>query len=133
MEKAIVVSGHGNFATGFKNTIEYILGEQKNLFYIDFNDNDVKRLEKSYTDILQSHRNVIFLTDIAGGTPFNTIALLGEKYTNFHLISGCNIPLVLSALENEELEEIIEEGIMGITSYKINRIIGDDNVFEDGI
>lgn len=132
MNKAIVISGHGNFATGFKNTLEFILGKQENLFYFDFDDNDVEKLEKNYTDILKKYKKVIFLTDIAGGTPFNTIALLEEKYSNFYLISGCNIPLVFSAIENEEIKEIINEGINGITLYTVEKYSNNVAV-ENGI
>ena len=34
----IIVSGHGEFASAIEKTLEYIIGKQENIEYINFNN-----------------------------------------------------------------------------------------------
>ena len=77
----IIVTGHGNFASGLASSIEVIAGKQE--------QEAVDRLNCS---------DIIFCTDIAGGTPFNQSVILSTHLPNSKVISGTNVPVLLEAL-----------------------------------
>lgn len=102
---SIVISGHGNFATGIQSMLKLVLGECENTYYIDFTENlssnDLKELfQKIYS---KTEGNLVFLCDIAGGTPFNQASMLmHENNKPYSVIGGINIPLILDVLDNRE-------------------------------
>ena len=50
----IVITGHGQFATSIKETIKYILGEQPNVYFVDFNNGMGNReLEDKLKNLIQ--------------------------------------------------------------------------------
>ena len=47
----IIVSGHGEFASAIEKTLEYIIGKQENIEYINFNNGmGTRELEEKYTE-----------------------------------------------------------------------------------
>ncbi len=112
----VVITGHGNYATGIKSMLDLVLGVPDHLKFVDFtedlnSDTLYKKLEAIY-DI--SPDGVIFLTDIAGGTPFNQSALLlHTKGKNGAVVGGINIPYIFTVLdlmeEKTDLKEIVKE------------------------
>lgn len=139
----IIITGHGKFATSMKETIKYIMGEQQNIYFVDF-DNGMgnKELEEKLCDILSKldSDEVLFLTDIAGGTPFSTAVLLSENNPKYRIYSGCNMPMIISAIELAEEDDIVsidrdilcyaKEGIVLFESKKeeIDIIIEEDGI-----
>lgn len=138
----IIVTGHGKFASSLKSTMEYIMGEQKNIHFIDF-DNGMGDLElsKRIKEILDKYEGdeVIFLTDIMGGTPFSTAVMISENLPNYRVYSGCNMPMLIAALDLaedgtiDEIEgdilEFARDGIMMFEKDDVQiRVIGNENV-----
>ena len=110
----IIVSGHGNFATGIGSALELIVGVQNNLELVDFNKNDsVIDLE---TKIVESMKKMdvdgyLFLTDIPGGSPFKKCVEIGLKYKNCKTIAGTNVPMLLDVVfdrDEENVSDLIE-------------------------
>ncbi|MGL5955034.1 MAG: hypothetical protein ACRC0X_00285 [Brevinema sp.] len=124
---SIVVTGHGNFATGMKSMLELVIGENENIFFVDFTtDLSSQDLMKIFQDIYTTvNGNLIFLCDIAGGTPFNQAAILMyEHHRNYAVLGGVNIPCILEAidqrdniLETQELLQLIKDA--GCNNIKI--------------
>lgn len=108
----IIISGHGEFASGFEKTLEYIVGQQEKIKYINFNNGmGTEELEKRFNEAIQEldeKEGVLFLTDLAGGTPFSTAVSLSQEKGNIKVIGGTNLPSVLSALELREEGECSE-------------------------
>ncbi|MGL4676817.1 MAG: PTS fructose transporter subunit IIA [Brevinema sp.] len=102
---SIVITGHGNFATGIESMLKLVIGECKNVFFIDFTPNlSSHDLTKQFQEIYtKANGEVIFLCDIAGGTPFNQAALLMHEYNqNYAVLGGVNIPCILDALDRRD-------------------------------
>lgn len=101
---SVVITGHGNFATGIKSMLDLVLGDCDNTYFVDFSENmNSDDLQKIFKDIfLQSEKNVIFLCDIAGGTPFNQASILLHEHNRKGVIGGISIPLVLEVLDQRE-------------------------------
>lgn len=109
-----IVSGHGSIASGLKSSLNLIAGEFSNVTFIDFiNDADKLKadMEKVITD--NPNSNFLVLTDLFGGTPFKTAALLSKDNKNVAVISGVNLPMIISVVydSNSSLEDLAELAI----------------------
>lgn len=114
----IVIVTHGLLAKGFVDAVKLIVGindfpytglhEGHNLDYFE------EDLENKIISQIEQYKEVIVLTDLMYGTPFNTVSRLMEKY-NFLHITGINLPLLLEivtsrgVLSLDEIKQRIEE------------------------
>ncbi|WP_392553285.1 PTS galactosamine/N-acetylgalactosamine transporter subunit IIA [Orbus wheelerorum] len=98
----IILTGHGSFATGLYDATVQIIGQQAQFMAVNFPDGlSVDELEKQLNSARQQcdqGEGVIFLTDILGGSPFRTAALISFGYANIEVITGSNLPLVIEML-----------------------------------
>lgn len=112
----IIIATHYNFAEGLKSTVEFLTSVNNIQVICAYVDKDVK-LEDQIKLIFSKVNNddeVFVFTDLMGGSVNQGfIPYINDK---FHLISGINLPLVMTiALQGEELltedeiENIIEE------------------------
>ena len=138
----IIVSGHGEFASAIEKTLEYIIGKQENIEYINFNNGmGTKELEERYTESLLKNedRETLFLTDLAGGTPFSTAVTLSQSMKNIYVLGGINIPTILAAIEYRD-EESLEKTVVDIINHGKESLVifqkkelSDNFQIEDGI
>ncbi len=112
----ILVTGHGNFASGIKSNLELILGPQPTITYLDFDGNNPDEYVTKLTEMIGEYpENMIIFCDVVGGTPFQKSVLINKE--NIRVIGGCNIPMIISAVYNQTnnldqaCQEIINEGI----------------------
>ncbi len=139
----VIFSAHGNFASGLYSGLKLIAGEMENIQIVDFLENDGNEgLDKKLTkalDSLKSYNNIVILTDLAGGTPFNRSVLLTEGKKNIRVLSGTNFQMLYtSAFDptdniNELTENILEAGKEGITVFEFKEENTSNNSDNDGI
>ncbi|QIB27601.1 PTS galactosamine/N-acetylgalactosamine transporter subunit IIA [Caloranaerobacter azorensis] len=124
----IIITGHGEFASGLKSSIELIVGKQENLEAVDFmiNDSieDLQRKLKKAIGAVDSGKGIVFFTDILGGSPFNISVLLSKKIKCSDVIAGSNLPAIINILFDRNrlsVEEIknkaLEAGESGIKAF----------------
>lgn len=97
----IILTGHGHFASGLLSSIEVIAGKQDCIEAIDFHANSSNTELASELEAAIARLNcsdILFCTDIAGGTPFNQSVILSTRMPNSKVISGTNVPVLLEAL-----------------------------------
>lgn len=142
----IIVSGHGEFASSFEKTVEYVIGTQEKIKYINFN-NQISKAElnsrfKEAMDSLSLEEGILFVTDLLGGTPFSVAVELSlENKDNIKVIGGTNLPALLAAIELREeyenplnyIEEIIEEGKEAIAMFSQNEDVDNTEDLGEGI
>lgn len=108
----IIVTGHGRFAEGLLEAAELILGKQTNIEAINFlkeeSSVDLRDKIENAVNSMKGLEGIIFLTDLAGGTPFNTSVILSEEINSCKVLGGTNLPLLIEILMNRELGEITE-------------------------
>ena len=112
--KVIVVS-HGGFSKGVVDSVQMLTGEQKDFIaYSLLPEQTVTDLTEQLREELEKTpegEEVIFLTDLFHGSPFNAVVSLMKDYKFSH-ITGINIPitvaLMLERYENKTAEEICE-------------------------
>ena len=110
----IILTGHGGFASGLEQAMKQILGEQPQFIAIDFPESSTTarltaQLEQAVSELDGQH-DIVFLTDLLGGTPFRVASTLAMKRPGSEVITGTNLQLLL---------EMVLESRAGwrITSY----------------
>ncbi|EAR8113260.1 PTS sugar transporter subunit IIA [Salmonella enterica] len=141
----IILTGHGGFASGMEKAMKQILGEQSQFIAIDFPETSTTALLTSQLeqaiDKLGGAEEIVFLTDLLGGTPFRVASTLAMQKPGREVITGTNLQLLLEmVLEREELSseafrlQALECGHRGLTS--LTNELGryrEDNPVEEGI
>ncbi|HDG1692463.1 TPA: PTS sugar transporter subunit IIA [Kluyvera georgiana] len=122
----IILTGHGGFASGMEKAMKQILGEQPQFIAIDFPETSTtalltSQLEQAVAE-LDAQGDIVFLTDLLGGTPFRVASTLAMQKAGREVITGTNLQLLLEmALERDELNsetfrlQALECGHRGLT------------------
>lgn len=138
----ILVSGHGNFATGLLSSLKLIVGDQEMISGVDFlEEHGTEELRINIKEALKSLGNeILVLTDIAGGSPFKNAVMIKQDLTDIHMevVSGTNVPMLLDVAlrrESMSLDELVEiakeSGVSGISNFKFTE--EKEEEIEDGI
>ena len=123
----IILTGHGGFASGMEKAMKQILGEQTQFIAIDFPETSTTALLTSQLEhavnTLDSEDDLVFLTDLLGGTPFRVASTLAMQKPGREGVTGTNLQLLLEmVLEREGLSseafrlQALECGHRGLTS-----------------
>ena len=98
MMTGLIVSGHAKFAEGVTSSLHLIAGEQENYEIVNFaggsTDEFTEDLKKAVAN-LSDCDNIVVLTDITGGTPFQMAAMLTSEHENLRVIGGVNVGLLI--------------------------------------
>lgn len=129
MLKLLLVS-HGGLAQAMLESAEMICGPQEDARAIGlFPGDSPDALRDAVTEILDhwSGQDVLVLTDIRSGTPFNTVASLMQVHP-FRHISGINLALLIEALMDRDdmnAAEVADElmAVSGQTILDVNRLM----------
>ena len=113
--KVIVVS-HGSYARGLVDTVQMIAGKQEDLeaFGLESEESVDTLKEKIRQSIEQASQEeeILILTDIFYGSPFNTVISLMPEYDLYH-VTGINLPLmmevIMGRITGKHAEEICKE------------------------
>ena len=127
--KGIILTSHGDFASGLYSTVKMIAGEFKNIKIVEFHEGDKledldQRLVEAYDSLDYDH--VIVLTDLAGGTPFNRSVMSLSDKGNVGFLAGANFAMLYQALSSdtenldEFIEEVLETSKESITKFDLN-------------
>ena len=142
---ALLVTGHGKFATGICSALDLIAGKNKHILAVDFEMEDstddlLMNLEVAFAK-LKEVKSIVVFSDIVGGSPFKIASELKYKYMNkdIEIVTGTNLPMLIKAFTlmdvyNDALDMadmVVESGKNQVLrpQFKEHR----DDVGEDGI
>ena len=144
----IIITGHGQFAKGFTSAIELIAGPQEKYIAVNF-ENEVDQLTTDLTNAIESLQDcdgILVFSDLAGGSPFKTAALLAAQHGNMEVIAGTNLPMlaeiVMARTFGMDLETLtnmaINTGKDQIVRFDLASLLNDsqndeNDDFSDGI
>lgn len=142
MNTSIVITGHGEFAEGFKSAITLLIGTPQNTHFVNFNE-DFEIYQEKLTSLLKSlsetSQEVLVFTDLAGGSPFNVSCLAAKTLPNIQVLSGSNLPMIIDTITNVMYDlggitpsSIISTGQESIVSFNKNSSKKVE-ICEDGI
>ena len=140
----LIISGHGNFASGLRTSLKLIAGEASNIEYVDFIETDsTESLMEKYCNALKSLDNcdsILALSDLAGGSPFKTLVELKTKIEKpMEVVGGTNLPMALEISMTKDIiddlsslsETALEVGKSGVVKFEF--IVHEDIDCEGGI
>lgn len=143
MTKArIIVIGHGRFASGIRSSLELFIGKQNPADFIDFTKemSDTELRQKLAEQI--NDEDIIFFTDIVGGTPYKEAAKLAYNKKNVGVVSGCNLSSLLeTAFKNyqnkdefmQDLVNVTKKSVQIFQNNDIQEVTEEANDYSDGI
>ena len=109
----LVVITHGNLAFALKETSEMLLGEQEHIavFGLQLGESIEELRDQAAEAIGRACEagEVLVITDMISGSPFNIACSLLERYSFEHL-TGINFPLFLEILSNRD--ELAARGLV---------------------
>jgi len=116
--RKIIIASHHKMASGLKDTLEFITGEQRSVVAIDaYLENEVldDTLKDIFTEKSIDDEYIIF-TDLKAGS-VNQAFIKYLELPHVLLFTGMNLPIVLSVLlspvdeylEKEKIQHYIEE------------------------
>ena len=99
----MVLTGHARFADGLASAMALILGDTQEIEVVPFLEGESdEALGEVLGEAAKSYGgNVVFFTDIAGGSPCKQAALVAAKLGGV-VITGTNLPLLLKAAFDRE-------------------------------
>lgn len=112
----VVIVAHGKLAESFKESIEFITGQQESFEAVSIeaqNNVDLARQRlKNAIERVDQGEGVLILTDMFGGTPTNlSLSFLEEK--RIEVLTGVNLPMLIKLvnlrMESANLERLKEE------------------------
>ena len=135
----IILASHGEFAQGLKQTATMIIGDSVPIHALSaFRDEDesilvqIKKLLATI-DIEETY----ILTDILGGSVNNYMLTIIKEYEGLQLITGMNLPLVISIatyngkIGESELEKLIKESQQSVIDCRkllVEQLTGGDDL-----
>lgn len=95
----LIITGHGNFATGLQSSLQLIAGDLENFVAVDFpgeySTDDLERELNTAYDTLKDCEGVLVMSDLAGGSPFKTAVMSGFPKGNVEVVGGTNLPMII--------------------------------------
>lgn len=130
--KGIILTSHGTYASGLYQTVKMIAGEFPNIKIVEFHEGDNlenfdQKLIEAYNDL--TYKDIVVITDLAGGTPFNRSVMSLADKSNVAFLSGANFAMVYQALssEIEDLSEFVEDVLETAKSSITKFDMGEDD------
>jgi len=131
MNTALIIATHGDAAAPLLNTAQMIVGPQTNVCAVSFFpgenvNNLISKFEAQLPELILED-GVLFLVDMYAGSPFNAASLLAINKTNWDVVTGVNIPMLVNLfMERDEITDynhLVETAIAmakeGVKSLKL--------------
>jgi mannose/fructose-specific phosphotransferase system component IIA len=116
--KHFLIATHGELSKVFIETVELIAGKSTNVSY--FGMTKLKSGDMAKEELKKILRNkkedehFIVLTDVFGGSVTNICTELLLEKNDFDMVTGLNLPMILTMIlagEETSIEETITEGV----------------------
>ena len=123
----LLVVSHGELASGFCGALQMLVGEREDLLHVAFKDGmglpEFKENIKALIKPITAEDEVIVMADLISGSPLTTtMATIAEHIplTNVRAIGGMNLPLGVTAIENED--EPLDETVAAMIECAVEQV-----------
>lgn len=136
----IIITGHGNFASGLESNLNLIVGNVDNIIAIDFEKSDspdsLESKMDSAIDKLKNCSGIIIFTDLLNGTPFNIAVKKVVSNQKLRLVYGVNAAMLLelstkigfSDSLDDTANEAVETGKQQVGLFTIKENVEEDEL-----
>ncbi|WP_367885063.1 PTS sugar transporter subunit IIA [Lactiplantibacillus plantarum] len=139
MNKFLIAS-HGELAKGIQSTVELFAGKNNAISYISAYtaaDEDLSIQLTNFVSSVSASDTAIIFTDLYGGSVNQKITVMAAGKTNFHIISGFNLPVVLETvlytgkINTDFINCVVEKGRQNLKVVDLQPATDDDVDFFD--
>ena len=110
----IVLVSHGEQCKGMLNTVQMLLGPQENIAaYCLYPESTVEDYTVQLRKEVEQYGadNIIFLSELKQGSPFNALVSLTRDY-DLHHLTGTNLAMLMTiVMERDEKVVLIETAV----------------------
>ncbi len=119
----LILASHGGLAEGARDTLSMVLGDVQNVHVVSLKRDDKDPITKEVEALIDSFDpadTVYVCTDMLGSSVNNSMVELMGKRSDITVISGMNMPLVLSLatatepVQGAELSKLIRDARRGL-------------------
>ncbi len=111
-----IVLTHGNLGGALVETAERIIGHVENLSSLSSSRMSPKDLKKNLEKLIriddETNRDYFIFVGLKGGHPWHVACTIAREYPNVAVISGVNLPMLLSFLvkrENFPAQDLLQQ------------------------
>lgn len=126
----IIIASHHHLATGMKNTIEYLIPSIGKIDVIAPYINN-EPIEDEISKLLESYpvdEKVLIFTDLLGGSVNQTFIRYMSK-RNLFLVTGMNLPIIMTLLLSIESEDLSEDLIRKSIDEAKNQLLFVNDIY----
>lgn len=136
----VILVGHANTAVSMKQAIEMIYGEAPDIYTLTFSPKeglaDLKvKLEKQIAGFEDDQ--VLVVTDLFSGTPYNAAATLAISGKVTDVIAGMSLPICLEIvplIQSATVEQVVTRVMQNYQNYtKAFSVISKKDLEEDDL
>ena len=101
---SVVLVSHGEMAPGMLNSVQMLLGPQENMVAYSIYPEQPKEtlIEKLQAEVNEyGAENIIFMTELKFGTPFNCVVELTREHDIYH-ITGTNLATLMTVVTERD-------------------------------
>lgn len=109
----VVLLSHGEQSKGMLNSVQMLLGPQENIAaYSLYPQQTVNDLIDQLRKEVETYgaENIIFMTELKLGSPFNAVVALTRDYNIYH-ISGTNLATLMTVITERDDEDATAESV----------------------
>lgn len=139
----VVLTGHGEFASGLASAVNMIAGDYPCFRVVTFEESDAATYPDRLLDTMRELRSqtdgLLVLCDLLGGTPFNLSMMATQEVSDVEVVAGANLPMLVEVLnanaakEPPALAELLEcalsAGRAGVVHKTLHLNDGDEEFF----
>ncbi|BBM17808.1 hypothetical protein G15_1454 [Enterococcus avium] len=108
----VVIISHGEFCEGLLSSLKMIAGDTFGVKAVPLIPGEApesyrEKLADTLSSYSEKEQGFLILSDIAGGTPFQSAAYLSKEF-KIGLVSGMNIPMLLSLTLGKTAEDTLD-------------------------
>ncbi|NLI97305.1 PTS mannose transporter subunit IID [bacterium] len=120
-----VIIGHAKFAQGMLSAAESIVGRQEGVIAVSNEGLGELEMVRSIEEKLDSYEGDLYVfVDLFGGSSFNACRQLKQKHKGWRLVSGVNLPMLVTYLTyrtrlkgSQLLSKTLESGKRGMEKF----------------
>ena len=128
----IILVSHGKLALGMKDTLQLIVRPRDDVIAFEAyedgkGDKFIDQIKKLVSENVDE--KFVVITDVLGGSVNNEMTSLLKKNKNVYLITGMNLPLVITLatktgeVNSELIDSVVKEGQKGVIN--INQMMNE--------
>lgn len=120
----IVLCGHGHYGTSTLESIHMLAGNVDSYSAVDFTkEMDMNQLQAEIEKLLHAFKDetILFICDIANGTPFKICCMETMMHANVYVLAGVNLAAILETVFGDKddvhalistMENVTKESIL---------------------